>query len=447
MKKQLLLTLLLGTLIFLQTHGQSAKHVILVTIDGFRPDFYLDPSWGAVNIRQLMAVGVYARGVNGIFPTVTFPSHTTLITGVKPATHGIYYNAPFEPQGPTGRWYWEFKAIESPTLWEAVRKAGLTSGSVLWPVTEGAPIDYNIPDIWDAGIADRRETTSARSTPPGLWQELEQFATGKLEANDFNLDKDYLSMDENVARMAGYIIRKHQPALVAVHLAAVDHAEHAEGRDGIAVRRAVSGADRSIRTIIEAVDKAGIKEHTAIIITGDHGFVNRHTSFNPNVLLAKAGLMNDIKKNDWKGQFHPSGGSAFLYLKDKRDTKSLELVKKILNDLPAAQKKLFRIIDGNKIENAGTDPNVSLALSAAQGITFGSASKGELLRPVKGGAHGHFPDFFEIQTGFVGSGTGFATGVEIPVMELVDIAPVIARLLGLDFKEGDGTPYPGIFSK
>lgn len=447
MKKRFILVLLISTIIGCQAFAQAAKHVILITIDGFRPDFYLDPSWGAVNLRQLMSGGVYARGVNGVFPTVTFPSHTTIVTGVMPAKHGIYYNAPFEPTGSTGRWYWEFKAIQSPTLWDAVRKAGLTSGAVLWPVTAGAPIDFNIPDIWEVGNADRRKAISLRATPEGLWEEMEQYATGRLEANDFNLDKDYLSMDDNVARMAAYIIRKHKPAFVAVHLPAVDHAEHAEGRDGDQVRRAVAGADRSIHTIIEALDKAGIRENTAIIVTGDHGFVNRHTSIHLNVLLTKAGLINDLKKDDWKAQFHSSGGSAFLYLKDKRDSKTLAQVKKILNDLPASQKKLFRIIEGRQLEQSGADPDVPLALAAEQGITFGGSFSGDLLRSAKGGAHGYFPDFFEIRTGFVASGAGFEKGVEIPVMELTDIAPIVAALLGIGFEAGDGVLYPGVLSK
>ncbi len=73
--------------------GQLAKHVILISIDGFRPDFYKDKSWSAPNLRKLMNEGVYAQGVNSVFPSVTYPAHTTLVTGAAPARHGIYYNA------------------------------------------------------------------------------------------------------------------------------------------------------------------------------------------------------------------------------------------------------------------------------------------------------------------------------------------------------------------
>src|SRR5690554_1788141 len=97
------LYLLLGSLVFVLTSGfaQKAKQVVLITIDGLRPEFYMDPAWGAVNLQQLRAAGTSAKGVTGIFPTVTFPSHTTLITGEKPESHGIFYNNGFQPNGPS----------------------------------------------------------------------------------------------------------------------------------------------------------------------------------------------------------------------------------------------------------------------------------------------------------------------------------------------------------
>jgi predicted AlkP superfamily pyrophosphatase or phosphodiesterase len=431
--------LIIVFLVLVLTGGfaQTTKHVVLITIDGLRPEFYLDPSWGAVNLQQLKEAGTFAKGVNGIFPTVTYPSHTTLLTGEKPAFHGIYFNNAFQANGPSADWHWYFEDIKVPTLWDAVRNAGLTSGSVLWPVSVGAPVDYNIPDIWTLENTDRLEITGRYATPQGFWDEVQQNATGRLEPNDFNLDKDYLSMDDNVARIAAYILRKYKPAFTTVHLPVVDHAEHADGRDGEQVRRAVAGADRNIRTIVEALDKAGIRENTAIIITGDHGFVDRHTNFYPNILLAEAGLIKDVSTGEWKARFHSAGGSAFLYLKEKNDSRSLAQVKKILDDLPASQKKMFRVIEGEELRKSGADSNAVLALAAEKGYAFSGSISGEVVKASRGGSHGYFPDFADIQTGFIGSGSGLRKGVELSVIEMVDIAPLIAKLLGLDFKKAD----------
>ena len=111
------------------------EHVVLVSIDGLRPEFYLDPSWPAPMLQQMVAEGAHADAVRGVFPSVTYPSHTTLVTGALPAHHGVYYNSPFEPGGQTGRWYWEASAIRADTLWRAVHRAGGRSAAVGWPET------------------------------------------------------------------------------------------------------------------------------------------------------------------------------------------------------------------------------------------------------------------------------------------------------------------------
>ena len=182
-------------------------------------------------------------------------------------------------------------------------------------------------------------------------------------------------------------------------------------------------------------------------ITGDHGFVDIHTIVQPNVWLAGAGLMGDIKKGEWKAQWHTNGGSIFLHLKDPADSATLHQVVALLDKLPAARKKLFRIIDRQAMDEIGADPHAALALTGVQGIAFGGSPKGEAVIPSPAtlkGMHGYFPDFHEIQTGFIGSGAGFKKGVVIPVMGLEDIAPIVTALLGLPFPSADGILFKGV---
>ena len=429
------------------TEGQQVKYVILISIDGFRPDFYTESSWGTPNLRHMKSGGVYADGVRGIFPSVTYPSHTTIITGAMPAKHGIYYNEPFEPEGATGKWNWEASLIKAPTLWDAVHKAGLTSAAVSWPVTVGAPIDYNVPEIWTLGknpdnMSLRRENT----TPKTLFDEIEKNATGKLTSNDFN--SDYLTMDENTARTGAYIIRTYKPNLTTIHLVCVDHNEHKEGREGQLVKAAVAAADHAVGKILEAVQMAGIKDSTIIIVTGDHGFVDVHTTLAPNVWLAKNGLITTKDgKREWKAFFQTAGASAFLHLANKDDKKTLVAVKNMLEQLPSSERKLFRIVDKAELEKAGADPDAVLALNPVPGISMSSAADGNDVRSFHGGTHGYFPDIKEIQTGFIGYGPGFSKGEVIPLMGLEDIAPIINEFLHLDFNAPDGILYPGMFNK
>ncbi|RZM27620.1 MAG: alkaline phosphatase family protein, partial [Pedobacter sp.] len=381
------------------------NHVVLISIDGLRPEFYMDPQWGMVNVRQGMAKGAYAEGVRGSFPTVTYPSHTTIISGVLPAKHGIYYNTPVEPLGISGKWFWYYKDIKVPTLWAAAKDAGLKTACVGWPVTVGAPIDYNLPEyvILPQGKGEKKDEVKAlaqESNPKELFQEVQDNAIGKFGEFGATLD-DYTS-DQNKARMAAYILKKYKPAFLAIHIGLTDHFEHEQGRDGDKVRAAVVGVDVAIKTIIDAVEVAGYSKNTTFIITGDHGFVDIHTQFKPNVMLANLGLYNDADKESWKAYFQQSGGSAFLHLRDPKDKASLEKVKQAISQLPTGIQRMFHVLDKDAIAKNQGDPNAVLALAAYQGFSFGASAKGEMLAPVSGGTHGYLPtDFKEIQTGFL----------------------------------------------
>jgi predicted AlkP superfamily pyrophosphatase or phosphodiesterase len=425
-------------------NAQKAKHVVLITIDGFRPDFYRDASWGAVNLREMAEQGISADGVNSVFPTLTFPNHTSIITGVRPAKHGIIYNV--DPMEPERELYWYSKYIKVPTLWDLAKKAGLKTASVNYPVSAGEAIDYNIPIIKSKGKT-QLQTTAENSFPAGLMEEVQTYATGKLDNNTYNTNKDYLVIDENVARIAGYLIRKYKPSLTTLRLSATDHFEHEEGRNGATVKKAVSGADRAIRSIIESVDQAGLTAHTVIIVTGDHGFVDSHTALAPNVWLHEAGIITDISKPGWKAMFVTAGGSAFLRLKDKNDKKILNQIQSIITSRPAAERKQFKVLPKIMLDSLQVDPDAMIGLAAVPGITFSSAETGPSVRSVKMGTHGYFPDFKEIQTGFVAIGPGLKKGVVIPVMETIDVAPLVAELLGLTMENIDGMLYRGVLDK
>jgi arylsulfatase A-like enzyme len=431
--------LILGSCFFFAARAQQkamVQHVVLITVDGFHPEFYLDTAWHAVNIRSLMKEGTYTLGQNSVFPSMTYPSHTTVVTGVQPSVHGVYYNAMFEPQGSTGKIYWNDSSIKVPTLWKAVQDKGMKAAALFWPVSADAPVSYNIPDIGSMGEAVRAQY----SRPAGF------LATVRKEVFD-GAEKIEYGRDVNIAKIAAYVIKKDQPNLMTIHFFSVDHAQHLQGREGDLVKEAIAGADSGVGIIIDALKQQGIWKNTVIIVTGDHGFVTVKTTVNPNVWLSDGGLLNDVKTGDWKAQFFTVGGSAWLYLKDKNDTRTLDQVKDILGKLPDDQKKLFRIIDRKRLDAIGANPEVALVLSGENNTSFGNAFKGEAIKPGKGGSHGYFPDFHEIQTGFVAAGPGISKGGVIPVMNERDIAPAIAKLLGLNFPSAAGKIPKELLSK
>ena len=152
MKKQLSIAFLALFMIIGQAAmAQSAKHVIFLTIDEFRPDFYLDNEWQTPNLYALMKDGAYAKAVNSVFPSVTYPSHTTIVTGVQPVKHGIFYNTASPQMERTQQPYWQDSSIHVPTIWKAAKEKGMTVASLYWPVSANAPVDYNIPDVGSMG--------------------------------------------------------------------------------------------------------------------------------------------------------------------------------------------------------------------------------------------------------------------------------------------------------
>lgn len=435
---------------FITVKGQEnspSNHVVLISVDGFRPDFYLEAQWPAPNLKMMVREGVHATGVRGVFPSVTYPSHTTLITGAMPISHGIYYNSPFEPKGQTGRWYWESDLIKTPTLWDAVRASGKKSASLIWPVSVGAPIDYNIPEVWTLEDSyGRIEPMRDNENPKGLLREMEEEVLGKLNGTTFN--GDYLNREDRTGEMGAYLLEKYRPNLMTIHLIATDHFQHEQGRDGQKVHTSIAAVDRAIGKIMEAAERAGIADETTFIITGDHGFVDIHSALAPNIWLVEEGLMQDKEnRGNWKAAFHTSGASAFLHLKDPKDKKTMDAMRKKLESLPEKYKKLFRVVEREELDQIGADPNAALALAPVEGIAMSGSTHGAILQPRSGGTHGYFPDFPHIETGFVAWGAGIASGKTIEKMGLEDIAPLIAELLQLDFKPINGVLYPGIMEK
>jgi predicted AlkP superfamily pyrophosphatase or phosphodiesterase len=433
MKKQLAILFFALFITIGQLVAQTAKHVIFLTIDGFRPDFYLDSGWQTPNLHMLMKDGAYAKGVNSVFPSMTYPSHTTIVTGVQPAQHGIYYNNIFTPDGARQQPYWQDSSIHVPTIWKAAKDKGMTVASLYWPVSANAPVDYNIPDI--GGLGD--EIREQYSLPKGFYAEVKKEVFGGVDKIDHG-------KNQNIAKIAAYIIKKSKPELMTIHVFSVDGAAHAVGRNGTQVQEAVADADAAVGIIMEALKAAGIWENTVLLIGGDHGFYDVKKSISPNVWLKEAGLINDLKTGDWKAQFNTVGGSAYLYLKDPSDNATVNKVKSILQSQPDSVKQYYRIISKEQLNKGGYNPNVAFALTAEHDASFGNASTGNAIKPGKGGAHGHFPDTKNIRTGLVAHGPGIRKGAVIQEMELRDMTPLMMKLLGIPFPKVDGKIPAGL---
>lgn len=411
--------------------SRPERHVVLISIDGFRPEFYLDPAWHAPTLKRLMKEGVYAEGMKPVYPSVTYPNHISMITGALPSKHGIYYNKPVN--GPER--IWNSGMIKTPTVFDAVHTAGLSTSALFWPVMAESSIQYNVPTT--VGVKTKLlPDFMAQAASPGLWKELEEHAIGKVPVGQ-------IKNDENTGKMAAYIIQTYKPTLIAVRLAGIDHLQHKVGIKDKSIDKALLDADQAIARILQAIDIADMTENTTVLIVGDHGFCDVHTSLSPNVWLKKKRMLKNEYR--WKARFFTSNGSAFLYLKDPEDERTVRRVKRLLEHLPEKEKKLFQVIEKEQLEKLGADPQVVLALNPVQGIIFRQTGSGKAVKQATGGGHGYFADFPEIMTGFIGWGHGLKPGTVIQQMNVPDIAPIITRLLSIEFTSEDGSIIEEMF--
>jgi hypothetical protein len=147
-------------------------------------------------LRRFVEVGAYADGVLGSLPTVTYPNHTTLITGVWPSEHGILNTQLFDPEHKlAGAWYWYAESIKVPTLWDAAHQAGIATASVSWPVrVDAISVDILIPEYWrtsspgDGANTQDRYLMNAISRPEGALAAMEARLGPYMMGNDTSVE-------------------------------------------------------------------------------------------------------------------------------------------------------------------------------------------------------------------------------------------------------------------
>ena len=424
----------------LQAQEKSSPLLVMISIDGLRPDYVTaaDAHGAKVpNLRRFMKEGAYAEGVTGVVPTVTYPSHTTLVTGVWPATHGILANTTFDPlQKNFQGWYWYSEDIRVATLWDAAAQAGRSTASIQWPVTVGAKITWNIPEFWRAGTPDDAKLLRAVSTR-GLLEE----AVGEIGEYRGGIDAS-AEGDEVRGKYAVWLLEKKRPGLLTLHLTALDHIEHETGvfsAESIATIERLDGVIGKVREEAEHVAPG----RAIVAVVSDHGFANYDQELNLFVAFREAKLftMDDKGKiMDWRAMPWETGGSAAIVLKDTQDKATLDEVRALLAKLLADPADgIDRVLEAEDLHKRGGYPNASFFVSLKPGWRTGAALTGPVAAKVKpGGTHGELPDVPELRAAFFVVGPGIPAGRDLGLIDMRDVAPTLAKEAGLVLKGAEG---------
>jgi len=425
--------------------ASGASHaLLLVSIDGLRPDYVLQADAHGLKIphlRRVLREGAHASGVRSVLPTVTYPSHTTLLTGVWPARHGIYSNLTFDPLGRNFEgWYWYSEDIAVPTLWEAAAKAGLVVGSVSWPASVGAKgIGYNVPEYWRAQkTADDLKLLRTVSTP-GLLVDIAK------DAGPYIVDlDDAIPGDRARTRYAAWILRHRKPQLMTVHLAALDHLQHATGPFSPESNGTLEQLDEMLGQLEEAMRAA--YPDSAIGVVSDHGFSRIDHTLNLMKPFADQGLVTLGQGTgfrgaplvtDWKAFPKVDGGSAAILLKDPLDQATRVKVERLLRDLAADPANgISAILDRPAIAAMGGNPDAAFWVDMRTNFSVEN-TLGPLVSAKQGGAHGYSPANPEMLAAFFLAGPGVPPGLALGQIDMRSIAPTMAAYLGFPFPSAD----------
>ncbi len=419
---------------------KASPILLIISIDGMRPDYVTSAdAHGAKvpNLRRFLKEGAHAEGVTGVVPTVTYPSHTTLVTGVWPAQHGIFANTTFDPlQKNNQGWYWYAEDIHVPTLWDAAAAAGRTTASIHWPVSVGAHITWNIPEFWRANTPDDAKLLRAVSTP-GL------LAEARAALGEYPVGTDSSAqVDELRARYAQWILEHGRPGLLTLRLAALDHIEHKTGPfspESIAILERLDAVIGTLRAAAERLAPG----HAFVAVVSDHGFVQTSAQLNlfPAFRDAKLFIVDEKGKvADWSAMPWVTGGSAAIVLKDPNDSATRSQVRELLGKLAADPANgIDRLLEADELHKRGGFPTASFFVGLKPGWRTGSTLDGPVLSKTKiGGAHGELPDLPDLRAAFLLIGPGIPAGRSLGLIDMRDIAPTLAHAVGLSLPSASG---------
>jgi predicted AlkP superfamily pyrophosphatase or phosphodiesterase len=424
-----------------QNDGSAAKSgpiVVLMTIDGFPARALKDPRLPMPTLRRMIAEGAHADAMIPINPTVTWPNHTALITGVDASMHHVMANGRIEFPTPGGPpvikpWVPKDELVNARTLYEAGEERGMTTGQVDWVAIYGAK------DVqWQFG--EKPEWTS-----PIVQDLVRQGVVTQEQIEHFNGSSPAWH-DEIWTDAAIDILVHHTPNLLLFHLLQTDTLQHQYGPMTSAAFAAYAYADTQLTRLVDAARAAGLLDRITFVIASDHGFGSVKHAIRPNTVLAQRGILT---KQDGKyiggAWFLAEGGEASLYIRDQA----------LRPTLVPALKAYFAAMPGvdgayasDEAKALGlpavgtTDQAPDLYLTAKPDYAFWAGEDGPLTQEVYPvtGSHGYSNKDPEMQALFVASGNHIRAGVDLGTITNLRVAPTIAKLLGVSLPAAKERP-------
>lgn len=429
---------------------QRKPSVLLVSVDALKPEFVLEQQRLGVHLptmtRYFLENGMVTRkGVKSVFPTFTYPCHQSIITGTRPATHGIVNNGMFDPTGKhLGAWHW-FANRKVKTLWQAAKEGGYCSASVAFPTSVGAKGDYIAPEFWWDGSELDSIFIDMVSCPQGLISEMEadigRYAGGLdlSDGGDAQRGAAALWMLQN--KLAPQIDQK--PFFLSAYFASFDESAHQYGVYSREAARSLEKIDAMLGQLIEEAERI-TQGDLVVCVVSDHGTLDNHYNISPNVLLHQAGLIElDPEGNvtSWKAWSQRAGGTAEVRMADPRDEATRRTLAGIMKQLAEdPDSGILEVVDREGARARGGFPDAEYVLVAKKGYELRDDVTGDYCRTrlTQKAQHGYSENFPEMRASFMLWGKGVRPGSDPGEFELIDIAPTLAAMMGVSLPDAEG---------
>lgn len=404
------------------------------------------------NFKFLLEHGSLVKRCRTIYPTITYPCHTTMATGVYPNKHQLVNNNELHiGMKKNIPWNWFHDAVKCPDIFTAAKRAGLKTASVFWPCTGNHPdIDYLVDEYWPQFPGDDvRDVYLRAGTTPDVY---EKCVAPYMEGLRI---RSHPATDQFLIDCACDMIRNYQPHLLMIHTGNIDAYRHDTGLFNDKVTQGLEEHEVWLGQLIDATKEAGVYEETNFFIISDHGQMEIKRSIRPNVVLADYGLISYDEKGDlvdWKAYCFSAGMSAQVYLKDPADKetydKTYALLKHMRDEGIYGISEVWTTEEINEKEHLSGDFSFVLETdgytSFANGWTRPIIKQFDVSDYRFGYAtHGYHPDKGPQPT-FMGFGPDIKQGVVLERRPTVDEAPTYAKILGCEMPWADGTPIAEI---
>lgn len=426
---------------------QDESFVVIISIDGFPADALWNIEAPVPFLRSLASNGSWAHAMIASNPTVTWPNHTSLVTGVHPEKHSLLLNAqiirPDEGRIPVSRdgRKDKYDLVAVPTLYDIAYGAGLRTAEVNWPGTRNAStLHDSFPDTPD----------NVTHITPRLRNELIDLGILDDETPSALWRHSPVGRDLVWTETANHLIRTRKPHVLLLHLLNVDGTHHRYGVNTNPGFTALGLADAHVKMVVETLKEEGIYEQTTLFIVSDHGFINTPKTIFPNVLLHQHELIQisgDGNFESGRAQAQTMGGSAMIYLDDPSDEELRNQITEIFQNTEG----ILRVVQPEQFPDYGlpmpedNEQMGDIFIAADYGYALNGSLRPELPMVdtveygLTYGHHGFITDLKQMETLFIAYGRGIKSGVVLDEVDNRSVAPTAAHLLGLQFETADGT--------